>query len=103
LLLRNLYADEGDRRFAAVRQRALAPVVERLAEKLREHQARGLVAAELHPAAAAAAMASVLEKLSAYHREIEFFGAGREELIESSARILQQTIAGSTADARSPV
>lgn len=95
LLLRNLYADEGDKRFTAIRQRALAPVIERLSEKIRENQEGGNVAAELHPAAAAAAMASVLEKLAAYHREIEYFGAGREDLIESSARILHQTVTGS--------
>ena len=100
LLLRNLYADEGDRRFAKVRTRALAPVIERLAEKIREHQGGGLVAPELHPAAAAAAMASVLEKLAAYHKEIEYFGAAREELIESSARILHQTVTGGAAAAR---
>ncbi len=97
LLLRNLYADEGDRRFTRVRQRALAPVIERLAEKIRENQERGLVASELHPAAAAAAMASVLEKLAAYRKEIGYFGAGREDLIESSALILHQTVTGGAA------
>jgi len=97
LLLRNLHADQGDRRFTDVRRRALAPVIERLAEKIRASQQRGLVAAELHPAAAAAAMTSVLEKLAAYHKEIEYFGAGREELIESTARILYQTVTGGAA------
>ena len=97
LLVRNLFADEGDRRFMKVRRRALSPVIEQLAAKIRENQERGRVQAELHPAAAAAAMASILERLSAYHREIEYFGAGREELIESCARILYQTVTGRAA------
>ena len=97
LLVRNLFADEGDRRFMKVRRRALSPVIEQLAAKIRENQERGRIQAELHPAAAAAAMASILERLAAYHREIEYFGAGREELIESCARILYQTVTGRAA------
>ena len=97
LLVRNLFADEGDRRFMKVRRRALSPVIEQLASKIRENQELGRIEAELHPAAAAAAMASILERLAAYHREIEYFGAGREELIESCARILYQTVTGRSA------
>jgi len=97
LLVRNLFADEGDRRFMKVRRRALSPVIEQLAAKIRENQERGRVQVALHPAAAAAAMASILERLAAYHREIEYFGAGREELIESCARILYQTVTGRAA------
>ncbi len=94
LLIRNLSADEGDRRFMKVRRRALSPVIEHLAKRIESNQSQGRIAKEVHPAAAAAAMASVLERLAAYHREIEYFGAGREELIESCARILFQTVTG---------
>ncbi len=94
LLVRNLYADEGDRRFMNVRRRVISPVIEQLAFRIEESQAEGRVSKELHPAAAAAAMASVLERLAAHHREIEFFGVGRDELIESCARILFQTVTG---------
>ena len=97
LLVRNLFADEGDRRFMKVRRRAISPVIEELASKIRENQERGRIQSELHPAAAAAAMASILERLSAYHREIEYFGAGREELIESCARSVYQTVTGRAA------
>ncbi len=97
LLVRNLFADEGDRRFMKVRRRAISPVIEHLARRIEESQAQGRVAKEIHPAAAAAAMASVLERLAAHHKEIEFFGAGREELIESTARILLQTVTGRSA------
>lgn len=97
LLVRNLYADEGDRRFMSVRRRVISPVIEQLALRIEESQAQGRVSKQLHPAAAAAAMASVLERLAAHHREIEFFGAGRDELIESCARILFQTVTGKSA------
>ena len=99
LLVRNLFADEGEKRFMKVRRRALAPVIEHLARRIEENQAEGRVVREIHPAAAAAAMASVLERLSAHHREIEYFGASREELIESSARILFQTVTGCSSPA----
>ncbi len=94
LLVRNLAADEGDRRFTKVRREALAPVIEHLARKVAESQASGRIAPDVHPYAAAAALASVLERLSAYHREIEYFGATREQLVETCARILFQTVTG---------
>lgn len=97
LLVRNLAADEGDRRFMQIRRRALSPVIEHIAKRIEENQAQGRIAPEVHPAAAAAAMAAILERLAAYHREIEFFGAGREELIESCSRILFQTVTGRAA------
>ena len=43
---------------------------------------------------AAAALASVLERLSAHYRDLKHFRATREELIETCARILKQTLVG---------
>lgn len=97
LLVRNLAADEGDRRFTKVRRQALEPVLERLARKVIESQESGRIAADVHPYAAAAALASILERLSAYHREIGCFGATREHLVETCARILFQTVTGRAA------
>jgi AcrR family transcriptional regulator len=97
LLLRNLAAEEGDRRFQKLRRRALAPVIERLAARVRESQEQGRIAPEIHPYAAAAALASMLERLAAYHREIETFGATRADLVETCARILLQTLTGRSA------
>ena len=94
LLVRNLAADEGDRRFASVRRRALSPVIEHLAKRVQESQDAGRIAPEVHPYAAAAAMASILERLAAYHRELESFGVDRENLVETCARILYQTVTG---------
>jgi AcrR family transcriptional regulator len=94
LLVRNLAADEGDGRFMKVRRRTMAPVIEHLAKKIEESQARGRVAPEVHPFAASAAMATILERLAAYHKEIEYFGVSRDDLIESCARIVFQTVTG---------
>ncbi len=94
LLVRNLAADEGDRRFQKVRRKALFPVIEHLARKVEEAKKQGLIPSEVHASAAAAAMASILERLAAYHREIEYFGVTREDLIETCARILFQTVTG---------
>jgi AcrR family transcriptional regulator len=97
LLVRNLSAEEGDRRFQKVRRKAITPVIEGLARRVRESQEAGRIASEVHPYAAAAAAASILERLSAYHREIEFFGATRGDLVETCARILFQTVTGRSA------
>jgi AcrR family transcriptional regulator len=100
LLVRNLAADEGDRRFQRVRRQAMAPVLEHLAERVKESQRGGRIATEVHPHAAAAAMASILERLAAYHKELEVFGVTREHLVETCARILYQTVVGRGAPGR---
>jgi len=94
LLVRNLAADEGDRDFQIVRQQSLAPVLEHLASQIDAAQAAGRIDRVLKPRAAAAAMGAILERLSAYHRELEHLGVTRVELVETCARILQQTVAG---------
>jgi AcrR family transcriptional regulator len=97
LRLRNLAAEEGDRRFQRVRREALAPVLEHLSARIAESQAEGRVSRALHPWAAAAALAAILERLAAYHRELEPSGATREHLVETCARILFQTVTGRAA------
>jgi len=97
LRLRNLSAEEGDRRFQRARRLALAPVLEHLARQVELFQRAGRVSKELHPYAAAAALASILERLAAYHTELEYFGASREHLVETCARILLQCVTGRAA------
>jgi AcrR family transcriptional regulator len=87
LRVRNLASEEGDARFMAARRRAVGPVIEALAEQVRRAQATGL-----HPYAAAAACGAILERLAAYHGELEAFEVSREDLVESSARILTRTL-----------
>lgn len=97
LLVRNLAADEGDRRFIKVRRRAMTPVLQHLAQRVEKSQSEGRIAKEVHPYAAAAALASILERLAAYHRELEYFGVTRDHLVETCARILYQTVTGRSA------
>jgi AcrR family transcriptional regulator len=92
LRVRNLASDEGDPRFQALRERTMQPVLQELARVITEH--RGEDDPQGHPVAAAAAMASILERLAAYHRELEVFGVTREDLVESSAHILHRTVTG---------
>jgi hypothetical protein len=94
LLVRNLAADEGERRFQKVRRDALRPVLEALAHKIEESQPGAVEAGDVHPYAAAAAMATILERLAAYHKELEPLGVARGDLVETCARILYQTVTG---------
>lgn len=95
LLIRNLSADKGDRRFQRVRRLALEPLLDHLAQHIGDAQRAGRVSPDLHPYAAAAAMASVLERLSAHQRELGNRGIGREQVAETCARVLFQVVTGS--------
>jgi len=94
LLVRNLAADEGDRRFLRVRQKAMTPVLARLAEQVIGGQQAGRVDSAIVPQAAAAALGAILERLAAYHRELETVGVRREDIVETCARIVLQTVRG---------
>jgi AcrR family transcriptional regulator len=94
LTLRNMASERGDRRFQRVRQEGIGPVLHALAARIREGQARGSVAVAIQPYAAAAALAAILERLAAHHRDIGFFGVTRDDLRETCARILLQTLTG---------
>lgn len=94
LLIRNLSADKGDRRFQKVRRDALAPLLERLAARIEEAQRSGHVSKDAHPYAAAAALTSILESISAHARELQRNDVTRDELVETCARVLHQVITG---------
>lgn len=91
LRVRNLASDEGDPRFRRVRQRAMTPILEALAATISTH--RRARSGE-HPYAAAAAMAAILERLAAYHKELEVVGITRADLVETTAHILHRTVTG---------
>ena len=95
LSLRNLAADRGDRRFLRLRQENIGPVLSALASEIRRGQREERISKEIHPLAAAAALASFLERLSAHHRDLAMLGATREDIRETCARILVQTLEGS--------
>ena len=97
LLFRNVAAEQGDRRFQKVRIRAMHPVLQALARKIEASQSAADGAA-MNPVAAAAALAAILERLAAYHQELEVLGVSREQLVETCARILHQIVTGRSAE-----
>ena len=92
LRVRNHGADEGARAFRRAWRSALRPLLDALARRL-GGGARAAGRSGFHPYAAAAALATVLESASAHHRELESFGASREELVETSARMIVDAVA----------
>lgn len=94
LRVRNLVSDEGDERFAAVRGRAMSPVLRGLARQIEASQAAGRISQDEDPRAAAAATGAILERMGAYHRDLAMGGVSREKLVETSARILFRGVTG---------
>ncbi len=94
LRIRDLAAEEGDKRFFKVRSQALLPALEHLAQRIAKSRDEGHVLPEIHPHAASAAMLSILERLAASYYYLEGFGVTRDVLIETCARILHQTVTG---------
>ncbi len=89
LRVRNLAADEGDIRFLTVRSKATTPLLNAMVEKMSEVSSNN---PHFNPMAAAVAMGAILDRLSAYRRELEGLGLNRDDLVETSAWILYQTI-----------
>jgi AcrR family transcriptional regulator len=87
LRIRDHAAEEGDRRFRRERREALRPLLDALAAQVPRQAGDGF-----HPAVAAAAVATVLESAGAHHRELAALGIPRDALIETSARLLVDTL-----------
>jgi AcrR family transcriptional regulator len=94
LRTRNLAAQEGDQRFRTVRNTSLRPILEALTAKITEAQGAGHVDVRMSALAAASAMVSMTERVAAFHREIEDLGVTHAALIETTARIIDQTVTG---------
>jgi AcrR family transcriptional regulator len=94
LRTRNLAAQEGDQRFRQVRNNSLRPLNAHLAAAVAESQAAGRVSREIAPMAAAAALVSLLERMAAFHRDLESLGVTRADVVETTARIVHQTVTG---------
>jgi AcrR family transcriptional regulator len=97
LRTRNLAAQEGDERFREVRHRALQGFMTGITEQISAARASGHVVDEMSPVAASAALVALIERMSAFHRELEEIGITRADLVETTARIIHQTIVGSRA------
>jgi len=89
LRVRNLAADQGDDRFMTVRSKATTPLLMAMVEKMEQAVTEDSVT---KPMAAAVAMGAILDRLSAYHKELEGLGVEREDLVETSAQILFRTL-----------
>jgi AcrR family transcriptional regulator len=89
LRTRNLAAQEGDRRFRDVRNASLRPITEGLSRKVAENGGPGLA-----PYAAAAALVAMMERMAAFHTDLEPYGASRADVVETTARIIFQTVTG---------
>ncbi len=91
LRVRNMAADEGNQAFLEVRRRAMTPLLRAIAARVGGGEA-STGDGSLNPLAAAAAMGAILERLAAYHRELEGVGLTRDDLVETTARIVQRTL-----------
>jgi AcrR family transcriptional regulator len=89
LRTRNLAAQEGDQRFRDVRNAALRPLTEGIAAKIAARAEPGVA-----PYAAAAAMVAMLERMAAFHTDLEAYGTTRDDVVETTARILHRTATG---------
>ena len=90
LRTRNLAAQEGDLRFRTGAQRSAAS-----AHRGDRGEGRGTRANRVsRPYAAAAAMVSMLERMAAFHADLEAYGTSRAEVVETTARILHRTATG---------
>ena len=94
LRTRNLAAQEGDERFRDVRNRTLGEFLSRLTAKIAQARDAGHVVDEMSPVAAGAALVALIERMAAFHRELEQIGIGRDDLVETTARIIHQTVVG---------
>ncbi len=94
LRVRNLASEEGDARFREVRIRTLSRITDRLRKQIVDSQAAGRVAPEVQPYAAAAGLVAMLERMAAYHVNIEDRGLTRADLVETLARVIHGTVTG---------
>jgi AcrR family transcriptional regulator len=94
LRVRDLAAAEGDQRFRQARNESMSIITDRLSDKIAESQRAGKVAATITPYAAASAMVAMIGRMAAYHRELETRGFTKDDMIETVANIVFQTVTG---------
>ncbi len=98
LSLRNLAADRGDARFQQVRRTTLRPVVDHFTAKIQESQAAGRAPKGIHAGVAAAGILALLERLSAHKQVLRRLEASPDDLVETCARMIHQTVTGHSPD-----
>lgn len=96
LRTRNLAAQEGDERFRDVRHHTLREFMSSLTAKIAQSRDAGHVVEEMSPVAASAALVALIERMAAFHKELELIGISPDDLVETTARIIHQTVVGQT-------
>jgi len=94
LLLRNQAADRGDAGFQRLRNIALRPLVDELQKQIVRSQRAGRVARDVHPYLAASGLVAILEGLAGNAHRVRRFGATRNQLVDTCARMLHTTVTG---------
>jgi AcrR family transcriptional regulator len=95
LRIRNLKAEEGDKRFRNARRKASIFMVDAMADCVREGQQAGRVSIEIDPFGAGSAMVAMIERLLAYQTSMEKGGGlTRERLADTITAIIYQTLTG---------
>lgn len=94
LRVRNFVADEGDRRFADVRRRAIEPVHLQLQEKLRELQADLPNERRLDPPSTVSVILAMLERTAQVIRLPSAHGATRSRQAEAAAFLVASALSG---------
>jgi AcrR family transcriptional regulator len=94
LRTRNLAAQEGDARFREVRNGTLIEFTARFDAKVAASRANGAVSPAMSAPAAAAALVALIERMAAFHKDLEPMGVSRADLVETTARIIHQTVVG---------
>ena len=95
LRARNLAAQEGDPRFRSIRNRSLAPLTQRLADSIRRAPGVSSSTNLCHPDLAAAALVAVLERMAAFHVDLERrFRATRDETFDTVTYLIWSVIVG---------
>ena len=72
----------------------LQPLTERLAAKVSRSQRAGRVDDGVSAIAAASALVAMMERMAAFHTDLEPLGATRDDVVETTARIVYQVVMG---------
>src|SRR5262249_36749591 len=87
LRTRNRAAQEGDQRLRDWRNESLRPIPEGISRKVAESGVPGVA-----PYAAAAALVAMMERMAAFHVDLEAYGVSRRDVVETTSRIVFQTV-----------
>jgi hypothetical protein len=95
--VRNMAAEEGDRRFLNARSAVALPMLMAIGDKVRQGQAAGNIAPSLHPESTAGVIIAMLERLSAVgptQATAQTYGITFDHMREAAAHMLMQMLGG---------